>query len=65
MRKYAENRPDQAIVQQPVAQLPEENFYISENELKVLAQNAVDVIDIRDNVHKSNIIKSAQSTGKN
>jgi len=52
------------------AQLTEENFYIAEDELKELAQDAVTVIDIIDNVHKSNIIKpatpkSAQGTGKN
>lgn len=39
------------------AQLTEENFYISEDELKTLAQNAVTMIDIMDGVHKSNIIK--------
>jgi len=38
------------------AQLTEENFYISEDELKMLAHDAVTVIDILDNVHKSSII---------
>jgi hypothetical protein len=36
-------------------QLTEENFYITEDELKALAQNAVTVIDIMDNAHKSSI----------
>jgi len=39
------------------AQLTEENFYISEDELKLLAHNAVAVIDCIDNVHKSSTIK--------
>lgn len=43
------------------AQLTEENFYIAEDELKTLAQNAVAVIDIMDGVHKSSIIKSASA----
>ena len=41
------------------AQLTEENIYLTKDELKTLAQDAVAVIDIIDTVHKNNIIKPA------
>lgn len=37
------------------AQLTEENFYITEDELRALAQNAIEVIEILDGVHKAAI----------
>ena len=35
------------------AQLTEENFYISEGELKILSQSAISIIDTLDSVHKA------------
>lgn len=42
------------------AQLTEENFYISEEELKKVSENAVAVIDAMDSIHKANIIKPSE-----
>lgn len=41
------------------AQLTEENFYISEDELRSLSKDAIDIIEKMDGIHKASVVRGA------